>query len=85
MQDVITWVAGVFLAGFIGFFGKYLGKILIERIHARRLDGMVETPSDPNEKKVKEEYDAEKQRLKLEKKRIKLVKKQNKKQDSQED
>ena len=85
MQDVIMWVAGVFVAGFIGYFGKYLGKILMERIHARRLEGMAERPSDPNEMKEKEEYDAEKQRLKLEKKRMKLIKKQDKKQDSQQD
>ncbi|MFZ7112384.1 MAG: hypothetical protein ACOWYE_11935 [Desulfatiglandales bacterium] len=85
MESVVTWIVGVFLAGFIGFFGKYLGKILIERMHARRMGGMAQTASDPEENKVKAEYDAEKQRLKLEKKRMKLIKKQNKKEESQED
>jgi len=29
----IKWTLIVFLAGFIGYFGKYLGKILIAKFH----------------------------------------------------
>ncbi|HOS96155.1 MAG TPA: hypothetical protein PLU54_00740 [Deltaproteobacteria bacterium] len=27
--DILKWVALVFLAGFIGFFGKYLGRVVL--------------------------------------------------------
>jgi hypothetical protein len=33
LMDVLTWVAVVFAAGFIGYFGRYLGKLIIEKIH----------------------------------------------------
>lgn len=37
-QDILKWVALVFLAGFIGFFGKYLGKLVISLFQRKRED-----------------------------------------------
>lgn len=69
-MDVLKWVALVFIAGFIGYFGKYLAKILIGRLYKSR----VERPSvarPAEDKEDKSDYKAEKKRLKLEIKRQK--------------
>lgn len=29
--EILKWVAVVFLAGFIGYFGKYLGRIIVAK------------------------------------------------------
>lgn len=29
MSEILKWVGLVFLAGFIGFFGKYLGRVVL--------------------------------------------------------
>ena len=70
-----------FLAGFIGYFGEYLGKILISRIHPQGPDSKPKMPSGPNENKDGNRFDIEKQQLKLEKKRAKLIKKRSIKHD----
>jgi len=56
MLEVFKWVGIVFVAGFIGYFGKRLGIWLIEKASG---------------KKVVRDYKAEKKMLKLEKKRMK--------------
>ena len=73
--SALIWIAIVFVAGFIGYFGKYLSKIVISLFHKRK-----EEPDNQGEEsrpKTKEEldYDLEKKRLKLEKKRLKIEKK----------
>ena len=69
-MDVLKWVALVFVAGFIGYFGKYLAKILIERFHKRNFEkSSIARPAE--DKKDKSDYKAEKKRLKLEIKRQK--------------
>ena len=76
--EALKWVGIVFLAGFIGYFGRHLSMMLIERL--RR-----EKTGTPSEVKIKQEQplgisaDHEKDRLKLEKKRIKAQKKSDKK------
>jgi hypothetical protein len=69
-MDVLKWAAIVFAAGFIGYFGKYLGKLLIARLHRGKPEG---TPPPPPMGKGTSDYDhkIEKKRLKLEKKRVK--------------
>lgn len=70
LMDVLKWAAIVFAAGFIGYFGKYLGKLLMERLHK----GKREEPRAPMPLgKGASDYDhkIEKMRLKLEKKRVK--------------
>ena len=41
--EILKWVALVFLAGFIGFFGKFLGKVVISLFQRKRED----TPHTP--------------------------------------
>jgi hypothetical protein len=33
--DVVKWAGLVFLAGFIGFFGKYLGRLVLSMVQRR--------------------------------------------------
>jgi hypothetical protein len=69
-MDVLKWAAVVFAAGFIGYFGKYLGKLLIEKLRGDKLE---ETSAPQPIGKGTNDYDhkLEKKRLKLEKKRVK--------------
>jgi hypothetical protein len=67
-MDVFKWVALVFVAGFIGYFGKYLAQFLIGRFHKRNVErSSVARP--PEGTQDKSDYKAEKKRLKLEIKR----------------
>ena len=69
-MDVLKWVALVFIAGFIGYFGKYLAQFLIGKFHKRSGErSPVALP--PEDKKDKSDYKAEKKRIKLEIKRHK--------------
>ncbi len=69
-MDILKWAAVVFAAGFIGYFGKYLGKLLIERLHKSKPE---ETSTAHPIGNGTNDYDhkLEKKRLKLEKKRVK--------------
>ncbi|MBO8181277.1 MAG: hypothetical protein H0Z28_00610 [Archaeoglobus sp.] len=69
-MTAIKWIIVVFIAGFIGYFGKYLGKILIAKFHERK--------KVRAKKKTEEEIELEKERLKLEKKKLKIEKKKRK-------
>jgi hypothetical protein len=69
-MDVLKWIALVFVAGFIGYFGKYLAKFLIGRVHKRKAEGsLIAQPAE--DKQDKSDYKHEKKRLKLEMKRQK--------------
>ena len=69
-MDVLKWVALVFVAGFIGYFGKYLAKFLIGRFHKRNVEkSPLARPAE--DKEDKSDYKAEKKRLKIEIKRQK--------------
>jgi hypothetical protein len=72
MSEALKWAFLVFAAGFIGFFGKYLGKIIMTRFHKDNgPEGADAHPPSPepalsrDEKQLKK---AEKNRLKGEKK-----------------
>ncbi len=60
IKEIVKWTLVVFTTGFIGYFGKYLGKLIISKFH--------------NQKSIKSkyEYKIEKKKLKLEKKKLKL-------------
>jgi hypothetical protein len=74
-MDVFKWVALVFVAGFIGYFGKYLAQFLIGRFHKRNVErSSVARP--PEGTQNKSDYKAEKKKLKLE------IKGQKKREDS---
>ena len=66
LTEIIKWAAIVFIAGFIGYFGKHLGKIIILKFRKE----------EPKRSLSKYEYKLEKKRLKSEKKRLKAKKKE---------
>ena len=78
LLEILKWVGVVFVAGFIGYFGRYLSMLIIERVRKRKADSPI-----PNEvvKEVPPNQDdqSDTKRLKLEKKRLKLEKKKAKK------
>ena len=70
-MDVLKWVALIFVAGFIGYFGKYLAQFLIGRFHKRTVERSPLARPTEDDKEEKSDYKAEKKRLKLEVKRQK--------------
>ncbi len=75
LSEIFKWVGLAFAAGFIGYFGRYLSMLIIERLRKRKLES---TPEPVKE--VPAQYDlAQRSLLKLEKKRAKLEAKQAKK------
>lgn len=76
--EALKWVGIVFLAGFIGYFGRYLSMTFIEQLRRRKTNRSDETKK---EQKLSTETSVvhDKDRLKLEKKRIKAQKKADKK------
>ncbi|UCC92032.1 MAG: hypothetical protein JSV39_02110 [Candidatus Aenigmatarchaeota archaeon] len=75
VQQILFWAAVVFIAGFIGYFGKYLSKLILGKIHKKGLHGPKK--GEPGKPMGKRDYDylIEKQKLKLEKKRMKAEEK----------
>lgn len=71
-MGILKWVAVVFAAGFIGYFGKYLSRLLIERFHRRKAE-RISTPQPIEAKTNEYDYKSEKKKLKLEKKKAKKV------------
>jgi Skp family chaperone for outer membrane proteins len=80
--EVGKWAAIVFTAGFIGYFGKYLSKIIIQHLHKSGEEAQPEPVVSPEseiekkrleveQKKQKYEYKLKKKRLKDEEKRSK--------------
>lgn len=69
-MGILKWTLVVFAAGFVGYFGKYLGKLLIERFR-RGNAGEISAPQPAETKTTEYEYKSEKKRLKVEKKRAK--------------
>jgi hypothetical protein len=76
--EALKWVGIVFLAGFIGYFGRYLSMLLIERFRRKKAEQTSEIKT-LQEQPPDTVADHEKDRLKLEKKRIKAQKKAEKK------
>ncbi|HOX00700.1 MAG TPA: hypothetical protein PK545_08740 [Deltaproteobacteria bacterium] len=79
IAEVLTWAALVFAAGFIGFFGKYLGRLILDRFHRGKSPGVQgaaprapvpQAPTAPSQE-GKLSKKAEKNRLKAEKKQAK--------------
>ena len=76
---IMKWVVLVFLAGFIGYFGRHLSQTLIARMRKRKKEEIATStsaaPSTPQDR----ELQVQKQKAKLEKKRLKSQIKRNKK------
>ena len=71
--DILKWVGVVFVAGFIGYFGRYLSMLIIVRMRKRKLQ---QTPGTVS---ASEQTLIEETRLKLEKKKAKAEAKKAKK------
>ena len=76
--EVLKWVGIVLAAGFIGYFGRYLAMLIIERMRRRRAG---ETPAvEPvKEASASQESRLAESQLKVEKKRAKAEAKRAKK------
>jgi hypothetical protein len=68
--EILKWVAVVFLAGFIGYFGKHLGRIIIAKF-SKKSEPDTHIPAAENEINYKHEKKRLKQIQKIEKKRPK--------------
>ena len=82
--DVLKWIGVVFAAGFIGYFGRYLSMLIIERIH-RRKSQQVPSAEPAREMPVGQDTTPEEAQLKLEKKRAKIEAKKAKKWPKKQD
>lgn len=68
--EILKWVAVVFLAGFIGYFGKYLGKIIMAKF-SKKKEPEKFIPLAENEINYKVEKKRLKQIQKIQKKKTK--------------
>ena len=70
--EILKWVGIVLAAGFIGYFGRYLAMLIIERINKKKLqETAIAEPSQATR--------LEESKIKLEKKKGKLEVKKTKK------
>jgi len=82
--QILTWVGIVFAAGFIGYFGRYLSMLIIDRIHKKQAQESpaakaTENPAPPPQTPESAQREIEKQRAKTEKKKAKAEAKRIKK------
>ena len=82
------WVLIVFAAGFIGYFGRYLSMLILERIHKKEkkeideeVDRYLKEKQQPQPTNEASSEAAEKYKYKLEKKRLKAEKKRLKEEE----
>ena len=74
--EVLKWVGIVLAAGFVGYFGRYLAMMIIERVHKKKAqEALAAAPVTPEAVQL----EAEKKKAKIEKKRTKAETKQRKK------
>ena len=76
--EILKWIGLVLAAGFIGYIGRYLASLIIERIHKKRTEraDAAELAGQPRLTLVEE---LEEQRIKQEKKKAKQEVKKAKK------
>ncbi len=83
--QILKWVGIVLAAGFIGYFGRYLAMLIIERIHRRKSQQALsaelskETLASQGPSPEVIQLEIEKQKAKLEKKKAKAEAKRAKK------
>ena len=78
IAEILKWVFIVFAAGFIGYFGRYLSMLIIEKVRKRRDKSASSAEPVTRETSASPAATPEESNLKLEKKRIKLEKKKAK-------
>jgi hypothetical protein len=75
--EILKWVGIVFAAGFVGYFGRYLAMLIIDRMRQRRARQITTEPA--KEIPAGQDTRLEESRLKLEKKKTKAEAKRAKK------
>ena len=75
--EILKWVGIVLAAGFIGYFGRYLAMLIIDRIHKKKAP---ETPvAEPaRETRITQEPSPETVTLEIERQQAKIEKKKAK-------
>jgi hypothetical protein len=76
--EVLKWIGIALAAGFIGYFGRYPAKFLLDKLTGRKNKPPTEMPPGGS---TGERLDDQKGRLKLEKKQAKQAVKMTKKMD----
>ncbi len=71
---ILKWFFIVFVAGFIGYFGRYLSKLILGRLHKKGPHGRHARPAFHEVVKAEQEYKLQKKKLKLQKKKTKIEK-----------
>lgn len=61
-MGILKWTLVVFAAGFVGYFGRYLSKLLIERLRRGKAEG-ISAPQPAETKTSQYDYKSEKKRL----------------------
>ena len=75
--EILKWIGIVLAAGFVGYFGRYLAMLILEKMRKRKARaGAVESGSKVTSN---QDYQLEESRLKLEKKKAKQEVKKAKK------
>ena len=75
--EILKWVGIALAAGFIGYFGRYLARLIIERMRRKKQASIPATDAAP-EAPVKQEITPEVARLEIEKQKAKAEKKKAK-------
>ena len=79
LLEILKWVGIVFAAGFIGYFGRYLAILIIDRMRKKRAQ---QTTAEPTkETSTSQAIRLEENRLKLDKKKAKAEVKRAKKEE----
>ena len=75
--EILKWIGIVLAAGFVGYFGRYLAMILIDKMHRKKAETppIVQQAAQP----VDSTLEIEKQKAKAEKKKAKAEAKRAKK------
>ena len=68
--EVIKWIGIVVAAGFVGYFGRYLAMLIIDKIHAKQ-SGQSSAKEQFQCSSINPESKLEERRLKIDKKRAK--------------
>ncbi len=76
--DILKWIGLALAAGFIGYFGRYLSMLIIEKIHKRKVEPQVAAQTTDNTE-GESVGNTDREKLKLEKKRLKQESKTAKK------
>jgi hypothetical protein len=76
--EILKWVGIVVAAGFVGYFGRYLAMLIIDKMRRKQAEQMPTTVKDSTSNQDDLHDEA---KLKLEKKRAKAESKRLKKQD----